>query len=79
MLPADQHHDAEQVRRCLRGELVGEELTPRGREILVTSLHCAGWPDPRVAEISRMSTYVVALIRTRLGLPAHQFDAGGVR
>lgn len=69
MIGARSHADAEAARRCLRGELIAEELTTTSRELVVAWLHARGLPDTAVAERARMSTYTASRIRSRLGLP----------
>ena len=72
MISAEGHADAEAVRRCLRGELVAEQLTTSGRELVVAIAHARGLPDVAVAERTGMTTYTAARIRARLRLTAHR-------
>lgn len=69
MISHRSHADAEAARRCLRGELIAEELTSTSRELVVAWLHAQGLTDTEVAERTRMSTYTTSRIRSRLGLP----------
>lgn len=73
MITAEGHADAEAARRCLRGELVAEELTTTGRELVVTWAHAQGLTDAAVATRTGMTTYTAARIRARLCLAAHSF------
>lgn len=73
MIPAARHADAEAARRCVRGELVAEELSTSARELVVAWLHAHGHTDVEVAALTRMSTYTASRIRSRLGLPARRF------
>ncbi|MBP2325355.1 hypothetical protein JOF56_005740 [Kibdelosporangium banguiense] len=66
------HADAEAARRCLRGDLLAEELSTTARELVVTWLHRAGLADREVASQTGMTTYTAARIRARLALPAVQ-------
>jgi hypothetical protein len=71
VISAEGHADAEAARRCLRGELVAEELTTTGRELVVAMAHARGLTDVAVAERTGMTTYTAARIRARLRLAAH--------
>jgi hypothetical protein len=42
------HADAEAARRCLRGDLLAEELSTTARELVVVWLHGAGLADREV-------------------------------
>lgn len=75
MIPAAEHGDAESARRCLRGELVAEELSTRARELVVAWSHAHGRTDAETAAHTRMSTYTAARIRVRLRLPARRVDS----
>jgi hypothetical protein len=66
------HADAENARRCLRGELLAEELTSSARELAVSWLHRQGLTDARIGRRVGLSTYTAARIRARLNLPAHK-------
>jgi hypothetical protein len=77
VIPAAVHGDAESARRCLRGELLAEELTTGARELVVAWLHGQGRTDAQVAARTRMSTYTAARIRARPRLPAHHVSLGG--
>jgi hypothetical protein len=72
VIPADGHADAVAARRCLRGELLAEELTTAGRELVVAMAHARGLTDVAVATCTGMTTYTAARIRARLRLPAHR-------
>ncbi|CRK55459.1 hypothetical protein [Alloactinosynnema sp. L-07] len=72
MTAVDQHADAEAARRCLDGDLVAEELSPRARELAVTWMHRRGCTDAETAAVLRLSTYTAARIRARLRLPARR-------
>jgi hypothetical protein len=67
------HADAEAARRCLRGDLLAEELSTQARELVVARLHRQGCTDVAVASQTGMTTYTAARIRARLSLPAHPF------
>ncbi|MCK2239378.1 MULTISPECIES: hypothetical protein [unclassified Crossiella] len=67
-----QHQDADDARRCLAGELVAEQVSPRARELAVSWCHRNGLTDHQVAQRCRMSTYTAARIRARLSLAAHR-------
>ncbi|TCO47325.1 hypothetical protein [Actinocrispum wychmicini] len=69
MIPADRHVDADAARRCLRGELLAEQLTTHARELVVAWLHRRGCTDAAVAARTGMTTYTAARIRARLHLP----------
>jgi DNA-binding NarL/FixJ family response regulator len=75
VISARSHADAEQARRCVRGERVAEELTTTARELVVAWLHARGLTDTEVAERTRMSTFTASRIRIRLGLVAHRFPS----
>jgi len=77
VIPAAAHGDAESARRCLRGQLVADELTTGARELVVAWLHAQGHTDAQVATRTAMSTYTAARIRARLRLPAHHVFIGG--
>jgi hypothetical protein len=66
------HTDAENARRCLRGELLAEELTVSARELAVTWLHRQRLTDAQIGARVGLSTYTAARIRARLHLPAHK-------
>lgn len=66
------HADAEAARRALRGDLLGDELSPRARELAVSWLHERGLTDAETAARLRLSTYTAARIRARLHLPARR-------
>lgn len=72
MTGASGHADTEQDRRCLRCELIAEELSTSARELVVAWLHTRGHTDTGIAERARMSTYTTSRIRSRLGLPARR-------
>ncbi|WP_158885039.1 hypothetical protein [Amycolatopsis anabasis] len=72
MIGSARHVDAEAARRCLRGELLAEELPTSGRELVVAWLHAQGCTDTQTAQRTGMSTYTAARIRTRLGLPSRR-------
>jgi DNA-binding NarL/FixJ family response regulator len=76
MIPAAVHADAENARRCLRGELLAEELTTTARELVIAALHKRGLPDAQIARRTGLSTYTAARIRARLCLPAHPLSGG---
>jgi DNA-binding NarL/FixJ family response regulator len=73
VISARSHVDAEHARRCLRGELLGDELTTTARELVVAWLHARGLSDTEIAERARLSTYTTFRIRSRLGLGARRF------
>lgn len=50
------------------GREPAEALTTHDRHRLVAELTARGWPDVRIAELTRMTTYTTARIRHRLGL-----------
>ncbi|WP_344677353.1 hypothetical protein [Saccharopolyspora taberi] len=58
-------------RACVQGEQPAEILAPADRERLVYELHHHGWTDIEIAAHTRMTTYTVGRIRTRLGLGAN--------
>ncbi|MFD1048940.1 hypothetical protein ACFQ1S_27085, partial [Kibdelosporangium lantanae] len=60
------------ARRCLRGDLLAEELSTSARELVVAWLHRQGLADREVASRTGMTTYTAARIRRRLSLPAVQ-------
>lgn len=66
------HADAEAARRALRGELLGEELSTRARELAVAWLHHQQRTDAEIGAVLRLSTYTAARIRARLHLRAHR-------
>ena len=66
------HADVEAARRCLRGDLLAEELSTTARELVVAWLHRRGLADREVASRTGMTTYTAARIRARLALPAVQ-------
>ncbi len=68
MISETDHSAAEQARRCLLGELLGDELTTLARELAVSWLHHDGCSDVEIARRTRMSTYTAARIRARLRL-----------
>ena len=72
MIAAAGHADAEAVQRCLRGELVAEEMTTTGRELFVAWAHARGRTDAAVAARTGRTTYTAARIRQRLSLAAHR-------
>lgn len=76
MIPGAKHTDAEAARRCLRGELLAEELSTRGRELVVAWLNRRGLSDTQVAAHIGLSTYTAARIRVRLKLPARKGSGG---
>lgn len=76
MIPAAAHADAENARRCLRGELLAEELTTTARELVITALYRRGLPDVQIACRTGLSTYTAARIWERLRLPAHPLSGG---
>lgn len=55
-------------RAALDGREVAEALTPTDRARLVATLHRRGWSDQEIAVHCRMSLFVAAEIRERLGL-----------
>ncbi|KJK46347.1 hypothetical protein UK23_23820 [Lentzea aerocolonigenes] len=65
------HADAENARRCLRGDLLADELTTRARELAVTWLHRRSLPDAEIATRLGLTTYTAARIRARLRLPVN--------
>ncbi|XVV06315.1 hypothetical protein ACQPW3_13365 [Actinosynnema sp. CA-248983] len=65
------HSDAENARRCVRGELLAEELTTSARELVVAWLHRQRLTDAQIGRRVGLSTYTAARIRARLHLPAH--------
>ena len=74
----ESHVDAEAARRCVRGEVVAEQVSTHARELAVSWLHRRGCTDAQVAARIRMSTYTAARIRTRLRLAAHPTPTRGV-
>ena len=72
MIAGAGHADADDARRCLRGERVAEELTTTGRELVVAWAHAHGLTDAAVAARTGMTTYTAARIRARLRLAAHR-------
>jgi hypothetical protein len=72
VISAAGHADADAARRCLRGELVAEELTTTARELVVAWAHAYGLTDAAVAARTGMTTYTAARIRARLRLVAHR-------
>lgn len=72
MISTARHADTEAARRCLRGDLLAEELSPQGRELVVTWLHQRGCTDRDTARRTGMTTYTAARIRVRLGLACHR-------
>ncbi|MCK2242336.1 MULTISPECIES: hypothetical protein [unclassified Crossiella] len=69
--------DLTAARHCIAGRLVAEELTPVQRELVVSVLHARGYPDARIAAVTRMSSYTTGRIRLRLGLTPHRPAAAG--
>jgi len=63
---------------CRRGTEPAELLTPSEREHLLFDLWAAGWNDLEIARHTRMTTYTVARIRSRIGLQAHPSTKGAV-
>jgi hypothetical protein len=76
VISAATHADAESARRCLRGELIAEELTTTARELVIAALHKQCLPDAQIARRTGLSTYTAARIRARLRLPAHPLSGG---
>ena len=72
MIAAEGHADAEAAQRCLRGELLAEELTTTARELVVAWAHARGLTDAAVAARTGMTTYTAARIRARLCLAVHR-------
>jgi hypothetical protein len=70
------HADVEAARRCLRGELLAEELSTHARELVVAWLHRQSCTDVEVASLTGMTTYTAARIRARLSLPVHRSELG---
>jgi hypothetical protein len=70
--------DAKAARRCVRGEVVAEQVSTRARELAVCWLHRCGWTDAEVAARTRMSTYTAARIRSRMGLAVNRVSTTGV-
>lgn len=75
---ARSHVDAEEARRCVRGEVVAEQVSTRARELAVCWLHRCGWTDAEVATRTRMSTYTAARIRCRMRLAVNRVSTRGV-
>jgi len=65
---------------CARlGLIPAEVLSQQQRWTLVAELHGAGWGDRRIAELTRLSEYTTARIRSLMGLrPNPQEGRGGV-
>lgn len=57
------------------GKQPAEALTTGDRARLITELATRGWPDVRIAEHTRMTTYTTARIRGRLGLAANPLSS----
>lgn len=57
---------------CCRGDLPAEMLSTRDREDLVYALHQQGWTDVEIASHTRMTSYTVDRIRTRIGLQPNE-------
>jgi hypothetical protein len=66
------HADAEAARRCLRGQLLAEELSTTARELVVAMAHARQWSDVTTASRTGMTTYTAARIRARLRLAPHR-------
>lgn len=66
------HADAEQARRAVAGQLLGEELSTAAREAAVAMLHARTRTDAEIAAALRLSTYTAARIRARLHLRPHR-------
>ena len=58
-------------RAALLGREPAESLSPDERVRLIHILWMRRWTDLRIAEHTRWTTYTVARIRDRIGLPAN--------
>jgi hypothetical protein len=59
--------------RCWEGREPAEALPTKDREDLVWDMvDQLGWTDHEIAQHTRLTSYTVARIRARLGLPANQ-------
>lgn len=60
---------------CWRGEMPAEALETADRERLIAWLWEEGWSDVQIATHTKCSTYTVARIRDRIGLPANSMTS----